>query len=482
MWVLRKEVQVRHQRLGPGPRVDLTVKTVDVLLREGHAAAPDVEHEGRQPVAGRVVRLEVSRFGGPVARCQDPDPVGELMVSPHLEPADRQSLVSGPHSPGHADSIAKAPLIHQVHVEAIRVRVDPGEEHVVGRRHQLAAIVRLDRDDAAVVVRLPDVLNNCTAGAPPPRGGHQGVPLGDPLDWDGAGRRLDHRPADDTLIRVAHDAEVPVRLGEPAHDAVLRAVRVLVLVDEDVAPAVAVEVEHGGARLEEAHHEQEQVVEVHRARRRAAHLVQAVERGDPLLRGRPRLALDVLHREHLVLGVADPVHGGGGRERALVEAQLAHGLLHEREAVVLVVDDEARRQPHVRRVLAQDPHAGGVEGGDERRADAHGQHERLHARAHLLGSLVGERHREHVARIHALDGEKVGDAMGDHARLAAARAGEDEERPRGGRHRLTLDGVERVEDGATQDVPGPTWAHTIAQRARAPPAPRRGPGAPPTRR
>ena len=54
--------------------------------------------------------------------------------------------------------------------------------------------------------------------------------------------------------------------------------------------------------------------------------------------------------------------------------------------------------------------------------------------------------------MHALDGEEVGDAVGDDAGLAAPRPGEHEQRALGGRHRLALDGVERIEDRATQDI------------------------------
>ncbi len=48
----------------------------------------------------------------------------------------------------------------------------------------------------------------------------------------------------------------------------------------------------------------------------------------------------------------------------------------------------------------------------------------LDASAHLGGGLVGEGDREHVVRGRALGGDDVRDAMDEHARLAAAGAGE----------------------------------------------------------
>ena len=137
----------------------------------------------------------------------------------------------------------------------------------------------------------------------------------------------------------------------------------------------------------------------------------------------------------------------GGRQLALVEVQLAHRLAHEGEPVVLVVDDEAGGQPQAGRVLAQNAHARRVEGGDEGRPQAEREDEIFHPPPHLLRRLVGERDREHVARVHALDGEEIGDAMRDDARLAASRAGEDEQWSLRRGHGIPLRVIERSEKG-----------------------------------
>ena len=66
------------------------------------------------------------------------------------------------------------------------------------------------------------------------------------------------------LVGVADDGDVAVAAGEEQHDLVLRLVRVLVLVDEDVLEALAVVLEHVGVVAEQAHGVDQQVVEVHR--------------------------------------------------------------------------------------------------------------------------------------------------------------------------------------------------------------------------
>ena len=69
-------------------------------------------------------------------------------------------------------------------------------------------------------------------------------------------------PAVDRLVVVADHAEVPVLARELRHEAVLHAVRVLVLVDEHVLPALAVAGEHLGVRVEELGGEEQEVAEV----------------------------------------------------------------------------------------------------------------------------------------------------------------------------------------------------------------------------
>ena len=71
----------------------------------------------------------------------------------------------------------------------------------------------------------------------------------------------------------------------------------------------------------------------------------------------------------------------------------------------------------------------------------------LDALLHLLRRLVRERDREDLVRLDADRGEQVRDAIGEHARLARARAGDHEQRALGGQHGLPLGGVQVGEVG-----------------------------------
>ncbi len=114
-------------------------------------------------------------------------------------------------------------------------------------------------------------------------------------------------------------------------------------------------------------------------------------------------------------------------------ADLAHGALDELELVPVVVDDERGGEPQQLRYrlvpedAAKNHRRRGVEG-------AHHQLVRLEAEeldeplAHLARGLVGEGDGEDAPRRDAAHLDQVGHPAGDDARLAAARAGQHEER------------------------------------------------------
>ena len=145
--------------------------------------------------------------------------------------------------------------------------------------------------------------------------------------------------------------------------------------------------------------------------------------------------------------------GDGGEDRAwwdalLVDLQDLKGLLHGVQLVLLVVDDEGAFEACVEGLAAEDLGAQGVERGDGELV-AVGPHARQKRRcgivlapaeqtlAHLPGGLVGEGDGGHAAGADVERPYHVGDAMRDDAGLAAARPGEDEQRPVDG-----LDGLE----------------------------------------
>ena len=170
-------------------------------------------------------------------------------------------------------------------------------------------------------------------------------------------------PAVDRLVVVADDRQVAVLRGERLDPQVLRAVRVLVLVDVQVAPAILVAGQDLGRLVEQADGGEEQVVEVERAGGREPVAVQAGQAGDrdPSTGDRDEL-VDLGRVDHLVLGPADAAEDRAGPGRALgLHALLVEDPLHQRALVVRVVDDEVAADADRLAVAAQDPRAQGVE-------------------------------------------------------------------------------------------------------------------------
>jgi hypothetical protein len=62
--------------------------------------------------------------------------------------------------------------------------------------------------------------------------------------------------------------------------------------------------------------------------------------------------------------------------------------------------------------------------------------------AHLARSLVRERHRQDLAWPDLAHFDEIRHAMGQHARLARPRTGQDKDRSFGGSDRLTLCGIQ----------------------------------------
>ena len=95
-------------------------------------------------------------------------------------------------------------------------------------------------------------------------------------------------------------------------------------------------------------------------------------------------------------------------------------------------------------MAAQDFHADRMEGAEPRHALDHAADDLADAVLHLARRLVGEGDGEDLARPGAAGGEDVGDAHGEHARLAGAGAGQHQHRPV---ERLDREPLLRIEAG-----------------------------------
>ena len=190
-----------------------------------------------------------------------------------------------------------------------------------------------------------------------------------------------------------------------------------------------------GKRLQQVDRRHDEVVEVQRVALTQTLLVERVALGVRLLDEVRGPTGERLLVDELVLEVAD-VGGDAARREALrVEVEVADDQPHQSFGVGLVVDREAGVEPQVAGFAAQDPHASGVERRHPHRPSP-ATDQRRNPLLHLAGGLVGERDREHLAGLHLASGEQVGHAVGEDARLARARAGNDQQRAA-----LVLDGV-----------------------------------------
>ena len=283
----------------------------------------------------------------------------------------------------------------------------------------------------------------------------------------------------DRLVLVADRADVPVLAAEELEEAVLRVVRVLVLVDEDVAERLAPALERLGETLEDLHREHEQVVEVDGVRGVEAALVQLVRLRDRLIPERRDARRVLLRRDELVLRARDLRVDAARREALRVLPELLEARLDEAHLVLVVVDREGRAVAEPLGLAAQHPAAGRVEGEDPDRARRLPEHP-LEALAHLPRRLVRERDREDLVRLHAARADEVRDAVGEDARLPRAGTGDDEERALGREDRLALGLVEvgevalggrdghrptlAVGCGAYQRTVSSTWAGIFGPR------------------
>src|SRR4029079_49037 len=222
-----------------------------------------------------------------------------------------------------------------------------------------------------------------------------------------------------------------------------------------MAPAFLVVRERLGRAGEQPDRLEQEVVEVERAG-----LLEPLAISDREPSDRPLVVVDgVLSQErrveHLVLRPADrPQHRARAELAGQRQVLLAEDLLHQRLLVVGVVDDEPAADADRLAVAAQDASAERVEGARVDVATGLAD-ERDDPLAQLPGGAIRERDREDRPGPDVPDPDQVRDAVGEDAGLAAAGAGQDQQRALGCRDGPCLLGVEALDDlvSATLGVP-----------------------------
>ena len=246
----------------------------------------------------------------------------------------------------------------------------------------------------------------------------------------------------DGLVVVADDHHTAVLLGEQPHELPLRGVRVLELVDEDVSEALPPLLEHVGMLPEQAHRQQQQVVEVGGRPFEQPPLVLAVDLGDTPVGGTGGPVESLLGGHELVLERRDLRRQPAGGEPLRVEVQVPAHVVDEPDRIGLVVDRERRADPELCGLAPQDARAGGMERRHPH-AVGDGTDQLADPLFHLTGGLVGERDRQQRERRSAVVADQPRDTIGEHSRLAGSGPRDHEQRHLGwGGHRLPLHRVE----------------------------------------
>ena len=242
-------------------------------------------------------------------------------------------------------------------------------------------------------------------------------------------------PTVDGLVFVADDADVARGAGKQLHQLVLRAVGVLVLVDEQVLVAAIVSFADLGDGLEQAHGLQQKIVEVQRVGLQQFLAIDLEDVRDLLflwIGGSKKIFLRI---DHVALCPRDAAEGDAWLELLVVVAEALERGLDDGLLVHFVVDGEGAGEAGARAatgggdaqgldVAAQDAHAEAVEGGEQGFGQRARAEESVDSLGHLGGGLVGEGDGEDGVGADAALLDEVGDAVSDDARLAGAGAGE----------------------------------------------------------
>ncbi len=247
----------------------------------------------------------------------------------------------------------------------------------------------------------------------------------------------------DRLVVVTDGEDAVSGAGQQLEPAVLKAVRVLELVDQDVLEATAVVLAQGLVARKKLVRAQQKLREIDHAFALALLVVGGIHLDQPARDLVVRLG--ILRAPTLVLVPRDEPRSLARRIALLVEVHALHDALHHRELVLRIEDLEELRQPGIPVMHAQHPIAEAMERAHPHAARVDRQHRR-DAGEHLARGLVRERDREEPVRTHLPGLDEPRDARREHARLAAARAGENQRGLRRQGDGFELFGVEAFEE------------------------------------
>ena len=254
-------------------------------------------------------------------------------------------------------------------------------------------------------------------------------------------------PAVDGLVGVADGEHVVASFGELAQQDVLRQVRVLVLVDQDVREPFRPAFADIGHVVQQPDGGQEQIVEVEGVAGAQRALVHAGEVALELCILAVAVVARVGHRVHRVLQDAYLVQQRLGPSDTGIDALFEHAVAQQRDAVGAVDDAVVGGDTDHLPVLAQDGAAQAMESRDPDGASVRGTEQGVDAFFHLAGRLAGEGQGGDRAGGDATVAYQMCDARTDDTRLPRTGPGDDEQRAVRCGHGFELAVVEAVEQG-----------------------------------
>ena len=278
-------------------------------------------------------------------------------------------------------------------------------------------------------------------------------------------------PAVNALVIIADDAKVAMFLGERMDQFKLGGVGVLIFVHHHILIFFAAGGQCVGMPAKKPEGQQNQIVKIHgvasvqggfiflgNMQGQRAHIRIAKHAGR-----RPGILEFAQHGEHRAGIGLFAFDGNGGQD-----------FFYGRQLLGFVIDDEIALVTQFFDVLAENPDAQGVKGANRWPAvggtDAGGdtlfdRQEFADAFLHFAGRFIGESHAQDVLGQDAAS-HHVSDAIGDHPRLAGARASQNQQGTLNGLHGLALLRVQtrQIQHRARSLNPAPANASLTADR------------------
>ena len=224
-------------------------------------------------------------------------------------------------------------------------------------------------------------------------------------------------PRINALIVISDYTEVARVAGKHFHNGELRGIRILIFIDEQIMVGSPITLQNIRKLGEQTVHQQKHVVEIERVLKFEQTLIFFIN----LRRGRFEFALRRAPRiprfKQPALPAADHRVNFRQRKSFVIAPERPSGLLEQSLLVGIIGDGETRQIPEMRDLPPQHPDAERVKRPERHPAGDRGIDQLRETFAHFTGGLVGEGHSENRFRRNA-GTEHIGDAKGDHPRLA----------------------------------------------------------------